>query len=87
MVYGVKTEPVNWVCRDGTQIGLATENFYYLHLTPNESIQAGSMIYQGQPIGSLVTGSHNTDCGYTEQLTTSFHLHFGFKPSGDYYQH
>lgn len=86
MIYGVRTEPIKWICRDGTQLGLATENFYYLHLEPNSSIQTGSMIYQGQPIGSLITGSHNTDCGYTSQQPTSFHLHFGFRPAGNYYK-
>lgn len=86
MVYGVTTEPIKWICRDGTQLGLATENFYYLHLEPNSSIQTGSMIYQGQPIGALITGSHNTDCGYTSQQSTSYHLHFGFSPAGDYFQ-
>ena len=86
LIYGAKTEPIEWVCRDGTQVGLKTANFYYLHLEENSSLQAGSMIYQGQPIGSLVMGSFDDNCGHAEQQTTSYHLHFGFRTTSDYFQ-
>jgi len=83
-VYGSYTEPIKSVCRDGTAVGLTTENFYYLHLEDSSSFQPGAMIRQGQPIGSLVMGPFNDRCGWASQASTSYHLHWGFRGTGDY---
>lgn len=84
MVYGSYTEPIKSVCRDGTNVGLTTENYYYLHLEESTSFQPGLLIRQGQPVGSLVMGSFNDKCGWASQNATSYHLHWGFKPAVDY---
>ena len=86
IVYGSWTEPIKSVCRDGTSIGITTENFYYIHLEENTSIQPGALIRQGQPIGSLVTGSFSDRCGWAVQHATSYHVHWGWRPTGDYFQ-
>lgn len=84
MVYGSWTEPIKNVCRDGTSVALTTANFYYVHLADSTSFQPGAMIRQGQPIGSLVKGSFNDNCGWAAQHDTSYHLHWGFKPGNGY---
>ena len=84
MVYGSYTEPIKSICRDGTAVGLTTENYYYLHLEESTSFQPGLLIRQGQPVGSLVMGSFNDKCGWAGQNATSYHLHWGFKPALDY---
>ena len=85
MVYGSWTEPIKSVCRDGTSIGITTENFYYIHLEENTSLQPGVLIRQGQPIGALVKGSFSDRCGWASQQDTSYHIHWGWRPTGDYY--
>lgn len=84
MVYGSWTEPIKNVCRDGTSVAITTANFYYVHLADSSSFQPGAMIRQGQPIGSLVKGSFNDNCGWAAQHDTSYHLHWGFKPGNGY---
>jgi len=86
MIYGSWTEPIVSVCRDGTSVAIYTENFAYYHLAENSSLQPGVMIRQGQPIGALVKGSFNDDCGWASQDPTSYHIHWCFNPSPDYFQ-
>ncbi len=83
------------------QITLSLGNFLYGHLVENSTLASGVYHAQGSYLGALVTGSHETPntagecgnpdipvdakCGYMCQQPTSYHLHWGFIPSGDYF--
>ena len=86
IVYAAQTGRISNICIDGTQMGFKAGDFYYLHLEPDSNYEPGDLVVKGQPMGSLITGDHNTRCGYTDHSNpTHYHLHFGFKPEGDHF--
>jgi hypothetical protein len=100
-VYAASTGKVVWRCEDAVQVWVQIGDFVYGHLVDNPTLVEGAYHSQGSYIGALVTGTHLTPsragtcgtyevepgvhCGYMCQQTTSYHLHFGFKPIGDYF--
>ena len=97
--YVSQSGKVSYVCRDEVQTWVQIGNFLYGHLVDNSNLRMNQYHSQGSFLGSLVTGSHLTPgtaslcdgpvdarCGYMCQRDTSYHLHFGFKTTGDYFQ-
>jgi len=97
--YVAQSGKVSYVCRDDVQTWVQIGNFLYGHLVDNSNLRMNQYHSQGSYLGSLVTGSHLTPgtaslcdgpvdahCGYMCQRSTSYHLHFGFKTSGDFFQ-
>jgi len=85
-VYASQSGTVSFVCIDSVQTWVQIGNFLYGHLNDNETLREGEYHSQGGYLGSLITGSHSTNCGGTDQRDTSYHLHIGFLPDGDYFQ-
>ncbi len=90
-VFASETGTVNFVCRDDYQVWVGVGNFLYGHLADNENLQIGHRFTQGENMAAMVTGplDNNWDgcyCGDAEQRSTTYHLHFGFKPDGNYFQ-
>lgn len=85
-VYASQSGTVSYVCKDSVQTWVQIGNFLYGHLNDNATLQHGVYHSQGGYLGSLITGSHSTSCGYTSQRDTSYHLHIGFLPTGQYFQ-
>ena len=89
--YVVEAGEVSFKCQDEVQTFVQIGNFLYGHLVYNSNLDEGSYHNQGDYLGALVTGTHRmTDpgvwCGEMDQMPTSYHLHLGFKPSGNYFQ-
>ena len=85
-VYVSQSGVVSFVCRDSVQTWVQIGNFLYGHLNDNETLDYEVYHSQGSYLGSLITDTHETKCGYTYQRPTSYHLHIGFLPSGNYFQ-
>ena len=85
-VYVSQSGTVSYVCKDSIQTWVQIGNFLYGHLNDNETLEYEIYHSQGSYLGSLVTGSHDTNCGYMDQRDTSYHLHIGFLPDGNYFQ-
>jgi len=85
-VYVSQSGTVSYVCQDSVQTWVQIGNFLYGHLTDNETLRYETYHSQGGYLGSLVYGSFSTACGYASQQDTSYHLHIGFLPDGDYFQ-
>lgn len=90
-VLSVATGEVDYVCEDGTTVTIRTEtttgDFYiYAHLLDNSSLIEGYTFYQGDTIGHLKYGSFDDTCGWAEQTSAHYHLHFGFKPINNAFQ-
>jgi hypothetical protein len=89
--YVIEGGEVSYMCEDDVQTWVQIGNFLYGHLVYNSNLEVGSYHNQGDYLGALVTGTHmlsepGVDCGYMDQQPTSYHLHLGFKPSGNYFQ-
>lgn len=97
-VYVSQSGTIDYVCKDDVQTWVQIGNFLYGHLVDNVTLQEGVYHSQGSYLGALVTGSHLTPatsslctgpvdakCGYMCQQPTTYHIHWGFKPSGSYF--
>lgn len=79
MVYAPTNETIQQVCNDGTSIAIMTQDFLYLHFSPgNLALITGKSFSTGQAMGSLATGTFSNKCGYANQTSGTFHLHWGF---------
>jgi len=79
-VFAATDGKVTVLCTDATQTGIKIGQFQYLHLnTGAVNIYDGKSVRQGEYLGSLILGTHDTNCGYTDQSDENYHLHFGFK--------
>jgi len=85
-VYVSQSGTVSFVCKDEIQTWVQIGNFLYGHLNDNETLDYEIYHSQGSYLGSLVPGSHDTNCGRMDQRDTSYHLHIGFLPDGNYFQ-
>ena len=81
-VYAAQAGSVTWICRDSTQMSVRVGYFYYYHLVNDPGLREGSYFSLHQPIGRLVHGSFDDDCGWADQRWDAYHLHFVFGASG-----
>lgn len=83
---------VDYVCDDGTSVAVRTHNsstgdyFVYAHMLDNANLTLGHEFAQGALIGALKYGSFDDTCGWAEQQTNHYHLHWMFTPSGGTFQ-
>lgn len=90
---------ISYRCEDNVQAWVQIGDFLYGHLVDNSTLAVGQYHSQGSYLGALVVGTHLTPgtagtcgytgpvdakCGYMCQGPTHYHLHWGFKPSGNY---
>ena len=90
-VFASQTGTVGVLCKDDYQVWVQVGNFVYGHLVDNEKLYTGNRITQGENLGAMYVGPiedswDGSYCGYANQRATSFHLHYGFKPDGNYFQ-
>lgn len=90
-VYAADAGEIDYVCNDGTSVAVRTYNsstgdyFLYAHLLNNANLTIGTSFSRGQSFGSLKHGSFNdssTTCGWAEQASNHWHVHWMFTPSG-----
>ena len=78
---------VDYVCEDTTSTAIRTHNtttgdyFVYAHLLANDRLDYDVEFTQGELIGSLKHGSFDDTCGWAEQSSTTWHLHWMFVPA------
>jgi hypothetical protein len=91
-VYASDAGTVDYVCEDGTSVAIRTHNsstgdyFIYAHLQDNANLELDHEFSAGASIGTLRYGSFDDSCGWADQQSTNYHLHWGIVPSGGTYQ-
>lgn len=90
-VYASDDGVVDYVCEDTTTTAIRTHNsttgdyFVYAHILANDNLDYDVEFAKGELIGSLKHGSFDDTCGWAEQQSTSWHVHWMFQPaSGSY---
>lgn len=73
---------ISAVCNDGTSVAIRIGDLLYAHLLNNSNLSTGKSFGQGDELGQLKTGSFSANCGYGDQGTNWFHVHFGFPNTG-----
>jgi len=86
-VYASDAGVVDYVCEDATSTAIRTHNtttgdyFVYAHILANDSLDYDVEFAKGELIGSLKHGSFDDTCGWAEQTSTSWHVHWMFVPA------
>ncbi len=73
-----ETATISYVCNDGHSVAVKMGDFFYTHLIYNDKLFEGSTFNQGDYMGKLKTGTFNAGCGYADQGSNWFHVHWGF---------
>lgn len=77
-----ETATINYVCNDGTSVAVRMGNFFYTHLVYNTNLYYGKTFNQGDEMGQMKSGTFSENCGYANQGSNWFHVHWGF-PNSD----
>lgn len=91
-VHAVANGEIDYVCDDDTTVTIRTENtetgdyYIYAHLLDNSTLIENYTYYQGDTVGYLKYGTFDDTCGWAQQQSTNYHLHFGFKPASGFFQ-
>jgi hypothetical protein len=89
-VYASTDGTITDVCTDDHSMAIkvegTAETIGYYHLEIDSAMTNGTTVTRGQPIGNLVYGSFNDDCGWAEQQPDHYHLHWVIVPDGNSYQ-
>jgi hypothetical protein len=86
-VYASDAGVVDYVCEDTTSTAIRTHNtetgdyFVYAHILANDNLDYDVEFAKGELIGSLKHGSFDDTCGWAEQGSTSWHVHWMFQPA------
>lgn len=86
-VYASDDGIVDYVCEDETSTAIRTHNastgdyFVYAHILANDNLDYDVEFSKGELIGSLKHGSFDDTCGWAEQQSTSWHVHWMFQPA------
>jgi hypothetical protein len=86
--YASDSGTIDYICDDGTTVAVRTHNattddyFLYAHLLDNASLYIGSAFAHGQQLGSIKYGSFSDSCGWAEQQSDHYHVHWMFEPAG-----
>lgn len=86
-VYASDDGIVDYVCEDDTSTAIRTHNattgdyFVYAHILANDNLDYDVEFAKGELIGSLKHGSFDDTCGWAEQQSTSWHVHWMFQPA------
>lgn len=93
--YASDTGTVDYVCDDGTSVAIRTHNtttgdyFLYAHMLNNANLEVDHDFSQGELLGSLKYGSFGTPgtgCGYADQGSSTYHVHWMFVPANGKFQ-
>lgn len=57
-----------------------TNDFVYAHLLDNANLEIEQTFEIGQGVGALRYGSFSGDCGWADQGSTMYHIHWMFRP-------
>lgn len=87
IAYAAEHGSVIFVCKGAANWGIKidgdTNTLSYYHLLPNSAqLAEGATFEQGQQIAGLVFGDLSDTCGYADQASNHFHLHFVFDHEG-----
>jgi len=77
-----ETATIDYVCNDGTSVAVRMGNFFYTHLLYNSNLYYGKTFNQGNEMGQMKSGTFSANCGYANQGSNWFHVHWGF-PDAD----
>jgi len=86
-VYASDDGIVDYVCEDDTSSAIRTHNattgdyFVYAHILANDNLDYDVEFAKGELIGSLKHGSFDDTCGWAQQNSTSWHVHWMFQPA------
>jgi hypothetical protein len=87
-VYAVDDGVIDYVCDDDVTFAVRTHNnttgdyFLYAHLLENSNLVISHAFSQGENIGKLKYGTFTSNgCGYAQQQSSNYHLHFMFTPN------
>lgn len=73
---------VSYVCKDGKSVAVRIGDFFYTHLLDNSNLVTGHSFSQGSELGQMKPGSFSANCGYADQDSNWFHVHWGFADTG-----
>lgn len=95
-MYASADGTIDYICQDSYAMGFRTNGtnpMFYLHLNRSAPVSFGDELSKADPIGTLRGGDFCTgnprpagcQCGYADNTPTSYHIHWGFKPSNGYF--
>ncbi len=73
---------ISYRCIDSVNVAVHLGDFFYTHLLNNSNLYVGKVFNQGEEIGQLKPGKFQGNCGYADQNSDTFHVHWGF-PNAD----
>lgn len=90
-VYAATTGTVDYVCQDDHSVAIRTTNdnydtFIYAHILDNSSLTMDHEFAAGAMIGTLRSGPFNSSCGWADQGTDQYHLHWGIQPASNLFR-
>lgn len=91
-VYASADGVIDYVCTDGVSVAVkaydttTTNKFLYAHLINNANLTIGYALKRGVQFANLVKGSFTNTCGWASQSPESYHVHWMFEPSSNYFQ-
>lgn len=77
-----ETGTISYVCKGSVNVAVKMGDFFYTHLVNNSNLFVGKTFNQGDVMGKLKTGTFKDSCGYADQPSNWFHVHWGF-PNAD----
>lgn len=75
---------IDYVCNDGTSVAIRIGQLLYAHLLNNANLVSGYTLNQGDVLGQLKAGTFSASCGYANQGTDWFHVHWAFPDTGSF---
>lgn len=89
-VYASASGEVDYVCDDGTSVAVrvtdGNDSFVYAHLLENDNLINAHEFNKNELLGSLKYGSFSDNCGWAQQASNHYHVHWMFKPRNSYFQ-
>ncbi len=85
--YASDAGTIDYICDDDTSVAVRTHNddtddyFLYAHMLANDGLVMDAEFAQGALLGSLKYGSFDDTCGWAEQSSSQYHVHWMFVPS------
>jgi len=73
---------ISYRCVDAYSVAVRVGEFFYTHLLDNAGLSVGRWVGVGNELGQMKTGSFSSTCGFANQTSGTFHVHWGFPDSG-----
>jgi hypothetical protein len=85
-VYAAASGTITYICQGSSSLNVHTDaGFKYFHFDLGNDLSVGDNVTAGAPIGVLVHGDFQDNCGWASQQATNYHVHFGFLETSPFY--